>query len=106
MVDYPKINAHNRIASLFEAIRNKPPPNKITQDSLKKIFDLQSSSYHAMIPLLKRLEFIDGGNMPTSIYKSYKNNSEPKQVLGVQVKKSTKNFFHLMKSHMNYLLTN
>ena len=93
MNQFPSVNAHNLISKVIEAIREKPIPSKITQESLKTIFDLQSTSYHAMIPLLKKLGFLDNGNIPSEIYKNYKNSSTPKNIFGEQTKKLYKELF-------------
>jgi len=88
MANLPTINAYGKIITLLDAMRSKPIPEKITNDIVKTVFDLKSSSYAAMIPMLKRLNFLSEGNIPTETYREYKNSSDPKSVLGKVVKKN------------------
>ena len=58
MAEYPPyVNAYNGIPKLFEKINAAAVPPKFTVDFLNTVLDLKSSSYRAMIPLLKRLGF-------------------------------------------------
>jgi len=76
MADYPPyVNAYNGIPKLFEKIKAAAVPPKFTVDFLNTVLDLKSSSYRAMIPLLKRLGFIDAGNAPTQAYKDFREDS-------------------------------
>lgn len=76
MAEYPPyVNAYNGIPKLFEKIKAAAVPPKFTVDFLNTVLDLKSSSYRAMIPLLKRLGFIDPGNAPTQAYKDFREDS-------------------------------
>ncbi len=50
-------------------------PPKFTVDFLNTVLDLKSSSFRAMIPLLKRLGFLDAANTPTQAYKDFRESS-------------------------------
>ena len=41
--------------------------------SWKRFWASKSSSHRAYIPLMKKLGFIDGGNVPTQAYKDYRD---------------------------------
>jgi hypothetical protein len=70
MADYPAyVNAYNGIPTLFQKIKTAAVPPKFTVDFLSTVLDMKSSSYRAMIPLLKKLGFIDAANVPTQAYK-------------------------------------
>jgi hypothetical protein len=69
----PYVNGYGGIPKLFAKIKEAAVPPKFTQDFLTNTLDLKSSSYRAMIPLLKRLGFIDGGNAPTQAYKDFRD---------------------------------
>src|SRR5579863_5007864 len=69
----PYVNGYGGIPKLFAKIREAAVPTKFTQDFLTTVLDLRSSSFRAMIPLLKRLGFIDPSNVPTPAYKSYRD---------------------------------
>ncbi len=82
----PFVNAHGKIPDLFNAIKKASVPPKFTLDYLETVLGLKSSSYRAMIPLLKRLEFLDQASIPTNNYKNFREDSQSKSVLGQQVK--------------------
>jgi hypothetical protein len=76
MPEYPPyVNAYNGIPRLFEKINAAAVPPKFTIDFLNTVLDLKSSSYRAMIPLLKRLGFLDAANTPTQAYKEFREKS-------------------------------
>ncbi len=51
----PYVNGYGGIPKLFAKIKEATVPPKFTQDFLTTVLGLKSSSYRAMIPLLKRL---------------------------------------------------
>jgi len=76
MAEYPPyVNAYNGIPRLFEKINAAAVPPKFTVDFLNTVLDLKSSSFRAMIPLLKRLGFLDAANTPTQAYKDFREPS-------------------------------
>lgn len=76
MPDYPPyVNAYNGIPKVFEKITAAAVPPKFTVDFLSTVLDLKSSSFRAMIPLLKRLGFLDAANAPTQAYKDFRESS-------------------------------
>jgi len=82
----PYVNAYNKVADVFIAIKSAAVPTKFNQDYLHTILGLGSSSYHAMIPLLKRLDFLDANNQPTQLYKEYRDETQSKHILAQQIK--------------------
>lgn len=89
MAKYPPyVNAYGKISDVFDAIKKASVPPKFTIDFLNTVLGLTSSSYRAMIPLLKKLEFLDQASVPTEIYKNYREDSQSKSVLGKQVKQA------------------
>lgn len=71
----PYVNGYGGIPRLFSTIKSASVPPKFTQDYMSTVLDLKSSSYRAMIPLLKKLGFIDQSNVPTSAYKDYRDDA-------------------------------
>jgi hypothetical protein len=60
MVNYPPyVDAYGKIKTLFEKIKEAQVPPKVTNDFIYTKLGLKSSSYRAMIPLLRRLGFIN-----------------------------------------------
>ena len=82
----PYVNAYNSISKLLEAIQTASVPPKFTYDFLNTVLGLKSSSYRAMIPLLKKLEFLDVSSVPTQAYKDYRNEDISKSVLAEKIK--------------------
>jgi hypothetical protein len=94
MPDYPPyVNAYGGIPRLFSKIKEAAVPPKFSQDFMSTILDLRSSSYRAMIPLLKRLGFIDQGNVPTQAYKDFREDSLSGAVMAQRLREAYKPVF-------------
>ncbi len=89
----PFVNAYGKIGDVLEGIKSAAVPPKFTQDFLTTVLGLTSSSYRAMIPLLKRLNFLDVNSVPTQVYKDYRDESNSKQVLAKQIKEAYGDLF-------------
>jgi hypothetical protein len=68
-------------------------PPKFTQDFMNSVLGLKSSSYRAMIPLLKKMGFIDEANVPTQSYKDYREDANSKSVMAEQIRDGYKELF-------------
>lgn len=87
MPEYPPyVNAYNGIPKLFEKITAAAVPPKFTVDFLNTVLDLKSSSFRAMIPLLKRLGFLDAANAPTQAYKDFRESSSSGVVMAERLR--------------------
>ena len=53
------MRGYNKIKSLLDKMNTAPVPETFSHDFLKNKLGLKESTYHAMIPLLKKLEFLD-----------------------------------------------
>lgn len=84
----PYINAYNSISTLFSKIREASVPTKFTNDYLNSMLGLKSSSHRALIPLLKRLDFLDAAGSPTTAYKDYRGEQGKSLILAEKLKKS------------------
>lgn len=89
----PYVNAYGNISKLFDEIKKASVPPKFTLNFLTTMLGLKSSSYRAMIPLLKRLGFIDQGNVPTKEYKSYRDDDFSGKVMAKSIKKSYEDLY-------------
>src|SRR5205809_780807 len=69
----PYVNAYGNIPKLFDAIKAASVPPKFTNDFMQTVLGLKSTSYRAMIPLLKRLGFLDQSNVPTQAYRDFRD---------------------------------
>jgi hypothetical protein len=89
MPDYPPyVNAYNSIPTLFSGIKTAAVPPKVTQDFLESVLELRSSSHRALIPLLKKLGFIDQANVPTQAYKDLKDDSLSGKVMAQRIREA------------------
>jgi hypothetical protein len=94
MAEYPPyVNAYNGIPTLFQKIRTAAVPPKFTVDFLSTALDMKSSSYRAMIPLLKKLGFIDAANVPTQAYRDVREDSLAGGVIAERLREAYKSLF-------------
>src|SRR5215471_7339939 len=94
MAEYPPyVNAYNGISTLFQKIKTAAVPPKFTVDFLSTALDMKSSSYRAMIPLLKKLGFIDAANVPTQAYKDFREDSLSGTVMAERLSEAYKSLF-------------
>jgi len=84
--DFPYVNNYGKLPELFEAIIHAPEPSKFTHEILQKILGRQSPSDRPMISFLKRLGFLDEGNIPTSSYKAYRDKDKSKVIMAKCIK--------------------
>ena len=72
----PYVNAYGNLSRLLTKIKAASVPRKITRDFVSTVLGLKSSSYQPMIPLLKKLGFIDQTNTPTQRYKDFRSETK------------------------------
>jgi len=84
----PYVNGYGNIPKLFKEIKAASVPPKFTNDFMQTALGLKSTSYRAMIPLLKRLGFLDQANLPTQVYKEYREDSRSEIVMAKQIKEA------------------
>jgi hypothetical protein len=93
-VEYPAyVNGYGGIPALFKKIQEAAVPTKFTQDFLSTSLGLKSSSFRAMIPLLKKLGFIDQGNLPTQAYRDYRDPANAGAVMAERLRDTYRNLF-------------
>lgn len=97
MAKYPPfVNAYGKIPELFQEIKKAAVPPKFTQDFVATILGLKSSSFRAMIPLLKNLGFLDNSNVPTQAYKDFRDDAMAGKVMADRMKEA---YDDLFKAH-------
>lgn len=82
----PYVNAYGAIPKLFAEIVKASVPPKFTQDFMEMVLELKSSSHRALLPLLKKLGFIDAANVPTEAYKNFRDESQRGAVMAMQLR--------------------
>lgn len=86
MVEYmPYVDSYGQIKELLNKIVEASVPTKFTNDFLSTILGLKSSSYRPMIPLLKRLGFLDQANIPTKTYSEFRDVSKSRIIMARQI---------------------
>jgi hypothetical protein len=94
MAEYlPYVNAYGSIPKLFAGIKSAAVPPKVSQNFLESVLDLKSSSHRALIPLLKKLGFIDSGNAPTQAYKDFREDGMGGPVMAQRLREAYKPLF-------------
>ena len=89
MTNYPPyVNAYGLLSNLLKAIKIANAPTKFNRDFINTILSLKSSSYNAMIPLLKNLGLIDAGNVPTQDYRDFRDEANSEFVFGKKIKEA------------------
>lgn len=92
-INFPYVNAYGSIDKLFEAIRQASVPPKFTNNFLSTMLGLKSSSHRALVPFLKKLGFINQDNVPTDIYKRYRDQNESKIVMAEAIRSAYADLF-------------
>jgi hypothetical protein len=89
MTNYPPyVNAYNSIPKLFSGIKIAAVPPKVSQNFLESVLGLKSSSHRALIPLLKKLGFIDQANVPTQAYKDFREDSLSGSIMAEKIREA------------------
>jgi hypothetical protein len=94
-IDYPPyVNGYGGIPKLFTAIKEAAVPPKFTQDFLNDVLNLKSSSFRAMIPLMKKLGFVDPANVPTQAYREMRDPGQTGKVIAERLRDAYKPLFN------------
>lgn len=70
------------IPKYFEKIKQAKVPEKFTYEFLKKTLGFTSGNDQALVPLLKKLGFIDGSGVPLQRYRDFRVDSTSKKAMG------------------------
>jgi hypothetical protein len=94
MVNYPPyVFAYGKLSELFNKIKEAEVPSKVTIDFIYTKLGLKSTSYRAMIPLLKKLGFVDDANAPLAPYREYREEAQSRVVMARQIRSAYKDLF-------------
>ena len=94
MVNYPPyIDAYGKLSELFKKIKEAEVPPKVTVDFIYTKLGLKSTSYRAMIPLLRKMGFIDVANAPLAPYREYREETQSRIVMARQIRSAYKELF-------------
>lgn len=82
---YPYMVSNNKISQVLDKIRKAAEPPKFTHSFLKKI-GFKSTNDRGIIPLLKKLEFLNEDGTPTSYYKELRDTTRYRFILRERIK--------------------
>ncbi len=73
--ELPYMNAYGYIPKVFDKMITAKTPPKFTQDFMKSVLGVTSSSARPIIPFMKRLGFLTSDGAPTSLYAQFRTKS-------------------------------
>jgi len=76
MAHPPYMNSTGLISKIFPKIAEAQKPDRFTTDYLENVIGYGSGSARPVIPLLKRLNFLQSDGTPTQLYTRFRNPSE------------------------------
>jgi hypothetical protein len=86
-INYPPyVSAYGSVSELFSKICQAAVPPKFTQDFMTSVLGMKSSSHRALIPLLKKLGFVDQANVPTEAYRLYRDSAKSQKIMAQQLR--------------------
>ncbi|HKM81714.1 MAG TPA: DUF5343 domain-containing protein [Candidatus Acidoferrum sp.] len=74
------IQVYGQLPDVFSRMSEAQAPEKFTRQYLKDL-GFSSSNFHALIPLLKSLNFLTADGTPTNRYLEYRNTARSRQVM-------------------------
>ncbi|MBH5371504.1 DUF5343 domain-containing protein [Bradyrhizobium glycinis] len=89
----PYLSIPGSIPKILAKIAEERRPERFTQDYLETILGFRGGNYRAMIPLLKRMEFLNADGSPTALYDQYRNDDTRAQALGAGIRKAYSDLF-------------
>ncbi len=91
---YPYMISNGKIESIFVKIRSAAKPAKFTNELFKQM-GFSSSNDRAIIPLLKKLGFLQEDGTPTEYYDRLKDNTDWQFVLGERINELYKDIYSI-----------
>ncbi len=89
MVNYPPyVDAYGKIKDVFDKIKHAAVPPKVTTDFIYSKLGLKSTSYRPMVPLLKKLGYINEAQVPTEAYRDYREEAKSTHIMAKQIRLS------------------
>jgi len=82
----PYMNAYGSIAKVLQKMIEARRPDRFTQDYLETVLALPSSSLRPIIPLLKRIGFLNADGTPTELYSKFKTEGARKAAMAAGLK--------------------
>jgi len=82
----PYMNAYGSISKVLNKMIEAKRPDRFTQDFLETVLALPSSSLRPVIPLLKRIGFLNADGSPTELYSKFKTEGGRKAAMAAGIR--------------------
>jgi hypothetical protein len=86
-IELPYMPTVKNVPVVFDKIAKAKVPDAFTTNYLTGTLGLKSTNDRALIPLLKKLGFLDGSGKPTAEYSLLKNKDQAKKALAAGIRK-------------------
>lgn len=83
---------YGQLKDVFKRLAEGQAPDKFTRQHLKDL-GFTSSSFHAVIPLLKTLGFLAADGTPTARYHEYRNHAHSRAIMGQALREAYGDLF-------------
>jgi len=94
MAEYPYVQNTGRLKQFFSHIQSSAVPQKVTIKYLESV-GFKSKNDRRIIPLLKFLQFIDSSQVPTELWRKYRDTKIAPNVLAQAIKKAYSKLFEI-----------
>jgi hypothetical protein len=91
----PYLSASRSIITALERIKSASTPEKVTLDFVKTKLLIPGGTGNALLPFLKKLDFVSADGTPTQLYKSFRNSAESGKALAKAIKKAYKPLYEV-----------
>jgi Family of unknown function (DUF5343) len=81
------------IPRIFAKIEDAKRPERFTQDFLENMLGFSGGSARAIIPLLKRMQFLSSDGTPTALYDQYRNEDTQARALAAGIRNAYADIF-------------
>jgi hypothetical protein len=89
----PYLHVPGSLPKILAKITEARRPERFTQDYLETIIGFRGGNYRAIIPLLKRMEFLNSDGSPTPLYDKYRNDDTRGEALATGVRNAYSDIF-------------
>ncbi|MEO7622992.1 MAG: DUF5343 domain-containing protein [Gallionella sp.] len=82
----PYLAAPGMITKCLEKISHAATPEKVTGDFVNTKLGIKGGAGRALVPLLKKIGFVNSDGTPTTLYKRFRNPAESEQAVAEAIK--------------------
>jgi len=98
-IKLPYLSNPKKTAAYFNRIKESEVPSpKLTYDFLENVLLFRSHADRSIIPLLKKMGFLEQDGRPTSLYSDFRNDVDSKKLMAMGTKKA---FGELFRRNVN-----